>query len=107
MPHNTRLSSDVGLLCLGKSDFDTIDAFRTDPYFLHSLGLAQAPSAASLRQRMDDHADAFKDVVIESTIEFLCRCGATLTPLANGLVPLDADVTPFDTSMTRKEGGAR
>ena len=107
MPHQTMLASYVALLCLGKSDFDAIDAFRTDPFFLHALGLAQAPSAASLRQRLDTHADAFKDVVIAATIEFLCRSGARITPLANGLVPLDADVTPFDNGKTKKEGVSR
>ena len=107
MPHQTMLASYVGLLCLGKSDFDAIDAFRTDPFFLHALGLERAPSAAILRQRLDAHADAFKDVVITATIEFLCRSGARITPLANGLVPLDADVTPFDNGKTKKEGVSR
>lgn len=107
MPHRTMLASYVGLLCLGKSDFDAIDAFRTDPYFLHALGLARAPSAGILRQRLDTHAEDFKDVVIEASIAFLRRSGATITPLANGLVPLDADVTPFDNGKTKKEGVSR
>jgi hypothetical protein len=60
-----------------------------------------------LRQRLDTHADAFTDVVIEASIAFLRRSGATITPLANGLVPVDADVTPFDYGKTKKEGVSR
>ena len=47
MPHGDILASYIGLLCLGKSDFEAIDAFRADPYFLEALGLGQVPSAAA------------------------------------------------------------
>lgn len=30
-----------------------------------------------------------------------------MTPLDNGLVPLDCDGTPFDDSQTKKEGASR
>ncbi|HYN78372.1 MAG TPA: hypothetical protein VES73_11330 [Lamprocystis sp. (in: g-proteobacteria)] len=76
MPHGDILASYVALLCLGKSDFEAIDAFRTDPYFLEALGLRQAPSAASLRQRLDAHATGFKDAIIAAAIEFLRRSAA-------------------------------
>ena len=104
MPHGDILASYVALLCLGKSDFEAIDAFRDDPYFLEALGLGQVPSAATLRQRLDANAAGFKDVVIEAAIEFLRRSAAVITPLSNGLVPLDADVTPMNNAKTKKEG---
>jgi hypothetical protein len=40
-------------------------------------------------------------------VTFLRNVGAPITPLANGLVPLDCDVTPFDNSKTRKAGVSR
>lgn len=104
MPHGDILASYVGLLCLGKSDFEAIDAFRADPYFIEALGLGQVPSAASLRQRLDANAPGFKDAIIAAAIEFLRRSAAPITALANGLVPLDADVTPMNNAKTKKEG---
>jgi len=104
MPHGDILASYVALLCLGKSDFEAIDAFRADPYFLEALGLGQAPSAATLRQRLDAHAAGFQEAVSEAAIEFLRRSAAPITPLGNGLVPLDADVTPMNNAKTKKEG---
>lgn len=107
MPHGDMLASYVALLCLGKSDFEAIDAFRSDPFFLEALGLERAPSAAILRQRLDANATGFKDVVMEAAIEFVRRNEAPITPLANGLVPLDADVTPMNNAKTKKEGVSR
>ena len=49
MPHGDILASYVALLCLGKSDFEAINAFRADSYFHTALGLGQVPSAATLR----------------------------------------------------------
>jgi len=44
----------VGLLSLGKSDFEAIEPFRTDRFFKKEvLGLSKAPSSAWMRQRLD------------------------------------------------------
>ncbi len=107
MPHGDILASYIALLCLGKSDFEAIGAFRQDPYFIEALGLGQVPSEATLRQRLDANASGFKDAVLEAAIAFLCRSGAPITPLANGLVALDADVTPLNNAKTKKEGVSR
>lgn len=105
--HADILRSYVGLLCLGKSDFEAITGLRGDRFFLESLGLGQVPSEATLRQRMDAHAVECLPVVQRAAIEFLHQVQAPITPLDNGMVPLDADVTPFDNSNTRKEGVSR
>ena len=76
------LRSYLGLLCLGKSDFQAITGMRDDEYFKQSLGIGRLPSAERLRQRLDEGAAA-------------------------GLVPLDVDVFPQDNSNTRKEGVSR
>lgn len=104
MAHGDILKSYVALLCLGKSDFDAVNGVREDDFFAESLGLEQVPSEGTLRQRMDAHAAAFLPVVQEAAIAFVERTGAPITPLEDGLVPLDADVTPFDNSGTKKEG---
>lgn len=102
--HADILNSYVGLLCLGKSDFEAVNGMREDEYFAQSLGLDQVPSEGTMRQRMDAHAQAFLVVVQQAAIDFVKRANARITPLADGLVPLDADVSPFDNSGTKKEG---
>ena len=43
----------IGLLCLGKPDFDAIKPFRADPFFRHALNMNKVPSEVTLRQRLD------------------------------------------------------
>jgi len=105
--HRDMLSSYVAMLCLGKSDFEAINGFREDEFFHEALGLKQVPSEGALRQRMDAHADAFRSVAERAAVAFVRNVGAPVTPLDNGLVPLDCDVTPFDNSRTHKEGVSR
>ena len=49
------LKSYLGLLCLGKNDFDAIEVQRTDALFARALHLRAVPSSPTLRQRMDTH----------------------------------------------------
>ena len=105
--HRDVLASYIGLLCLGKSDYEAIEAYREDTFFYEALGLEQVPSEATLRQRMDEHADAFRSVVDSVSEQFLLAVEAPITPLANGFVALDCDVTPFDNGRTNKEGVSR
>jgi len=100
IPQVKILTSYIALLCLGKSDFEAIEAFRQDPYFAETLDIDQVPSAVTLRQRLDTHAAAFIAPIIEASIAFLQRIAAPITPLANGLVALDADVTPLNNAKT-------
>jgi len=104
IPHADVLKSYVALLCLGKSDFEAVNGMREDDYFAESLAVPQVPSEGTLRQRMDAHAPRFLPLVQDAAIEFLHRIDAPITPLAMGMVALDADVTPFDNSGTKKEG---
>ncbi|WP_072873252.1 hypothetical protein [Alicyclobacillus tolerans] len=43
----------IGLLCQGKTDFDHIEPFREDDYFLDALQIQSVPSSPTLRQRID------------------------------------------------------
>lgn len=96
--HASILSCYIALLCLGKSDFEAINGFREDAYFVEALALDRVASEGILRQRMDAFATDYKATVEAAAIEFLRRSQARLTALDNGLMPLDCDVTPFDNS---------
>ena len=50
--HGEVATSMIGLICVGKPDFDAIEPFRDDPFFIQSLGLAAVPSSPTLRQRL-------------------------------------------------------
>jgi hypothetical protein len=104
MPHRDLLACYVALLCLGKSDFEAITGFREDTFFQAALGLERVPSEGILRQRMDAFADAYRAVIVEASLAFLSNVRAPVTPLANGMVALDADTSPFDNSGTHKQG---
>lgn len=101
------LRSCVGLMTLGQSDFEAVTGKRHDAYFRRALGITQVPSAETLRQRCDEHAEALRVVVADATTELVRRAKAPVTGLSSGHVPLDCDVTPFDNSKTRKEGVSR
>ena len=101
------LFSYIGLLCIGKSDCDAIENMRGSYFFSHALGVDSVPSAATLRQRLDKHANRFLPLVEHASIQFLNSITATITPLECGYVALDADVTPMDNSRTKKEGVSR
>lgn len=113
--HADCVKSYVGLLATGKSDFDAIENRRRDEFFKTSLGLAQVPSAPSLRQRFDDRAEAFMAPVDAAAVDFIANVGAPVTPLVvkwgsslrpqkQKFVAFDIDVTPMDNSRTKKEG---
>ena len=90
--HGEVVTAMVGLLCLGKPDFDAIEPFREDRFFRLALGLERTPSSPTLRQRLDRLAGVIDDMVREETAAMV---GA-----------LDIDVSPFDNSHTKKEGVA-
>jgi hypothetical protein len=105
--HGDVLRTYVGMLCLGKSDYEAAQNFREDPFFAQALDITTVPSSATFRQRMDERAEAFLALVTEASTRFLCAAEATPSALATGHVPLDADVTPLDNSKTAKQGVSR
>jgi len=101
------LRSYVGLLTMGKSDFEAITDCRDDDHFSQSLGVTRVPSAETLRQRLDEVAPALRTIADTSSVGFLKKARLTITPLDTGHIPLDCDVFPMDNSKTRKEGVSR
>lgn len=101
------LKSYLGLLCLGKNDFDAIEGQRKDAFFIRALGLRAVPSSPTLRQRMDTHAASWFDLVdrINAAVLGLKVAGKPIDfgVLPCGYVPLDVDTFAMDNSGTAKE----
>lgn len=101
------LRSYLGLLCLGKNDFDAIESFRTDAFFKRSLGLQIVPSSPTLRQRMNAHAENWFDLAWQLNTALLSSRinGQPIDfgQLPCGYTPLDIDTFAMDNSGTSKE----
>ena len=99
----------IGLLCQGKTSFDSVREFHADAdYFKAALGIAYAiPSAETLSQRMDTIGSSLRKDILQANVTMFNTIGVEPTALENGNVPLDLDVTPFDNSKTFKEGVSR
>jgi hypothetical protein len=103
------LRSALGLLSLGHSDYEDIDAYRSDGFFPHALGTSATPSKETLRQRLDKLARRKRTplfVALQSAnIQLLQTQGATFSPVGGTrFIPLDFDVTPMDNTGSHKEG---
>lgn len=98
------LKSYIGLLAVGKSDFEAVTGVRQDEWFKSSLGIGKVPSAETLRQRLDRFAPAFEKATGDSLTELLKNIEVPLTTTVSGHVPLDIDVFTMDNSNTKKEG---
>ena len=101
------LKSYLGLLCLGKNDFDAIEPQRADAFFARALGLRAVPSSPTLRQRLDAHASAWFELAgrINSAVLALKISGKPIDfgALPCGYVPVDIDTFAMDNSGTAKE----
>lgn len=105
--HSDMVYSMIGLLCLGKPDYAAIEPFRTDPFFSQSLGISYCPSSSSLRERIDAVEGAFDDILKRESASMVNREAPQISPIitsCGSFIPLDADVSPFDNSRTKKEG---
>lgn len=108
LPVSDVVKGYLGLLCQAKSDFEAIEAYRGDGFFMQALGLRDVPSAARLRQRLDELASAEALAAIDGVNErLLARSRAVVTPTVSGHVPLDIDVFVMDNADTAKEGVSR
>jgi hypothetical protein len=101
------LKSYLGLLCLGKNDFDAIEAQRTDAFFTRALHLRTVPSSPTLRQRFDTHASDWFELAerINAAVLSVKIAGKPINfgLLPCGYLPLDVDTFAMDNSGTAKE----
>jgi hypothetical protein len=105
--HSDVMKAYLGLISIGKNDFEAINAIDSEFYFQSALSLEAIPSEATLRQRMDQQAKKFLPILEHASIDFLTRIQPELTPVFTGHLPLDADVTPMNNSGSHKEGVSR
>jgi len=109
--HSDVLKCYVGLLCLGKSDYEAIEPFRAgDQFFPLAFDIQVLPSCETLRQRLDQLGAVREPITTslkEENLRMLKEVGVTATPALRELVALDIDVSPFDNSKTHKEGVSR
>lgn len=105
--HSDILKSYVSMACLGKSDFEAIENYREDDFLKDVIGITHIPSSSRLRQRMDDQADDYRDVIDSAMMNFMINAKVPVTTLISGHVALDLDVFPMDNSKTKKEGVSR
>ena len=102
IPTSDIVNSYIGLLALGKSDFEAIEAFRKDRFFRQALGIGTVPSSAWLRQRMEMLAVALREETDAYSVRLLRNAEAPVTAM-NGFVCLDFDTFVMDNSGTKKE----
>ena len=107
IPHSAIVTSYLGLLSIGKSDFEAVEGFRKEEFFKEGLNIQQIPSASRLRQRMDETPMEYARATDEANIRFLEAVDAKVTPLYTGHAQLDLDLFPQDNSGTKKEGVSR
>lgn len=100
------MTTFIALLCMGKPDFECVRELQNDSAFYQTaLHLSKGfPSAATLRQRMDEIGNQFREQLLEFNTHLLTSNHVKPTALKNGMIPVDIDVTPMDNSNTKKEG---
>ena len=99
----------LGMLCMGKPYFEAVHEMDEDKaYYKAALGITRSiPSEETLRQRMDDIGDGLRHALLEENVAVLRANHIQPSPLPNGLIPVDIDVTPMDNSKSKKEGVSR
>jgi hypothetical protein len=100
------VKSVLGLLCLGKSDFEAIEPFRQDRFFKEALSLSKVPGSVWIRQRLDAKADPLRELTDELSLRLLERTEAPITP-HQGFVCLDLDTFVMNNDGSHKEDVGR
>lgn len=101
------VKSYLALLCLGKNDFEAIENFRSDSFFMRALGLECVASSATLRQRLDTHAPLWFELVAQLNQKLLSSRinGKPIDfgALECGYTAIDLDTFAMDNGSTKKE----
>ena len=109
--HSDIIFSMIGLISVGKPDYDAIEIFRSkSDFFTKALGLSGCPSSPTIRQRLNLIGQAAEQLIKEESAILIKSSAPAVSPIhtsAGPFVPLDIDVSPFDNSKTKKEGVSR
>ncbi len=101
----TILKSYLGLLSLGKSEYEAIDNYKNDVLFKQGLEIEVVPSKETLRQRIENLSkDIVNKAIEEFNIVIIKQYSVLQSCLNTKYIPIDFDVTPFDNSCSKKEG---
>ena len=95
--------SYVGLLTIGKSDFEAITDCHDDDYFSQSLSVGRVPSAETLRQRLDEVAPGLLPITDACSVDFLKKARVTISALDTGHIPLDCDFSAWTTPRPKRK----
>ena len=70
------LLTEIGMLTLGKNDFDYVNEFHTDEeYYKYALGIAYSiPSEATLRMRLDAIGKTMNADILSGNISLFKAC---------------------------------
>jgi len=98
--------SMLGLISLGKNDFEAIEPFRKDRFFSEAMDIAKAPSSEWLRQRLDDIGGEMCKHTDELSMSLIERAHVPITA-HDHYVRLDFDTFTMDNSGTKKEEVSR
>lgn len=103
------LRSYLGLLCLGKTSYESIDDYMDDDYFKAAIGVERLPSKESLRQRLEILSEnkLVVSFIKEISLGLIHKYGKYETVLETDMIPVDFDVTPMDNSKSQKQGNSR
>ena len=96
------VKSYLGLLTLGKSDFEAIEAFRRDRFFQEALVIGHVPGSVWLRQQLERHAAVLREHTDDWSVRLIRQSEAPITA-ENGFVCLDFDTFVMNNSGTKKE----
>lgn len=96
------VKSVVGLLTLGKSDFEAIEPFRQDRFFKEALSLAKVPGSVWIRQRLDTRAAELRELTDELSLRLIERALAPITAY-QGYVCVDVDTFVMNNDGSQKE----
>ena len=105
----------IGTMCSGHSSFESSREFDNDrKFYQEALGIERIPSTERLRQRLDQAASEEESNGLELhsgirkiNLALLKQNHVQVSPLPNGDIPVDCDVTPYDESKSHKEGVSR
>jgi hypothetical protein len=99
----------IGLISIGKPDFEAIEEYRDDKFFKKCLKLKKVPSCPTLRQRIEEFSDVVWSIVRSFNLSLLKEMIEDEHVMINFKKYLiqDNDVTVLNNSNTIKEGVSR
>ena len=80
----------VGLLSIGKSDFEAVEPFREHCFFKKALAVRKVPGSVWLRQRLDRVSGSLLEPLDDCLVRLIERTQAPITA-HKGYVCLDLD----------------